>query len=177
MRRLLIWTLLPPMMALAAGCSAPSISTSIDYEAQRLARQAEQKAKDAVWHVECTDDHHGTAERRCSAKNGNFLYVTFVDGRGPYVSAGPHWSIDKPNVIRIDNGPVRAVSKSKSMLPADTLVKEMLRGQIAYATCFDWPYDTPVHSENSLVGFKEAYVKLLELKAARPPRPAVVDAG
>jgi len=140
-------------------------------------REAEIDAELSVWKVECSDDLHGTAERRCSARNGRDLIVTFVDGRGPYVQAGPHWHVDKPSVVRVDKGAVHVTGKAKSLLPADAVVREMLRGSVAYATCYNWPYDDPHHTVNSLAGFKEAHARLLALKSARSPRPTAIGDG
>jgi len=72
-------------------------------------REAEIDAELSVWKVECSDDLHGTAERRCSARNGRDLIVTFVDGRGPYVQAGPHWHVDTNSRLIASLSPVAAL--------------------------------------------------------------------
>jgi hypothetical protein len=140
-------------------------------DADQVKRAAAVEAEQSAWNVKCTDDFHGTVERRCSAANGKGFSVVYVGGQGPYVQGGLSWHVDKPNVVRVDDGRVHIVSKSKSMLPADALVRDLLRGRIAYATWYDWPHDEPRHSENSLAGFKEAYDRLLKLKASRAPGP------
>jgi hypothetical protein len=170
-----------------AGCSAPAAPQlppqplSLERERQlreaREAAEAEHQRRMAglgAWEVGCSDDYHGTAERRCSVKNGHSFQVVFVDGRGPYVQVGESSHIDKPNVVRVDSGRVHIVSESRNLLPAGALVSDLLRGKVAYATWYDWPYDTPHHSENNLAGFKEAYAQLLKLKASHPPRPQAV---
>ena len=122
------------------------------------------KTQAEAWTAGCDPDFHGTVQRRCWVRNGNLLAVYYLAGQGPYISAGGCSYSRQPNVVRVDNGKEHTVSVGDNWRPSPQVVAEMLKGKVAYSTCIDWPDGTAVHHENPLVGFAEAYAKLLELK-------------
>jgi len=114
------------------------------------------------WEVKCTDDHHGTAPRQCSAQVDDergyvHLTVFYTDGAGPYVQAGAHTDRSRANTVRVDARPVRRTEE------AQALVADFLHGQKAFATYYYWPYDRPVSVTFVLDGFPAAYTKLQKL--------------
>lgn len=126
--------------ATIVGCAPPRLRqpTAVEISAHEeerkvwyAKREAKLKAELSAWSVSCTDDHHGTADRRCKAENGNGFQVVFLNGNGPFVQAGPFWHIDRPSVVRVDTGTIHTTGRSKKLLPADALVKELLRGKMA----------------------------------------------
>jgi hypothetical protein len=129
------------------------------------------KSRAEAWTTGCDTDFHGTVQQRCWARNGNLLAVYYLAEQGPYVSVGGCSHSRQPNVVRVDNGKVHTVSVGDNWRPSSPkVVAEMLKGKVAYSTCVDWPDGTAVHHENPLVGFSEAYAKLLELKRTSPAR-------
>src|SRR5262249_27238627 len=101
MRRFVVCALGLSFFSPLGGCvDAPA--PKFNYAEHMVARETELSA----WQVECADDFHGTIDRVCSVKNGKYFIVSYVNGKGPYVQAGPYSSPGNKNVVRVDNGRV-----------------------------------------------------------------------
>ncbi len=132
------------------------------------------------WSVDCTVDQVTTLKRNFastfgqlmayngSAYGGNHIpfQVYFLGESGPFVSVGFHTYPGRYPTVRVDdNDPIRVQNDGgvSAPKPDSILVALMCTGKVARARYHSWP-DGSQDMIVNLIGFEEAWLRLLERK-------------
>lgn len=112
--------------------------------------------------ISCNKDRFDQS-KFCAIKKSS-LMVSIFNGRSGILVGGNHFP-GKKSAIKIDNKQ-SFTGKEGEFNNQNSIISQLLKGDVVYTRYIEWPYSYNVNDEISLDGFNEAYQELKKRYAA-----------